>query len=61
MGLPERPAMRVKGFGVWRDSSGRGFVDARTGRRDVKRSEESIVNGSSFEDDCLGIDTRSVS
>ena len=48
MGLPERPAMRVKGLRVdWRDSSGRGLVEAKRGRRDVKMSEESILNRSS--------------
>ena len=45
MGLPERPAMRVKGLrGDWRDVSGRGLVEAKRGRRDVKMSEESILS-----------------
>lgn len=45
MGLPERPAMRVKGLRVgWRDSRGRGLVDARRGRRDLKMREKSISN-----------------
>ena len=49
MGLPERPAMRVKGLRVvdWRNSSGRGLVETKRGRRDVEMSEESIVNRSS--------------
>ncbi len=47
MGLPERLAMREKGLRVdWRDSSGRGLVEARKGRRDVRARRECIVDGS---------------
>lgn len=47
MGLPERPATRVKGLRVdWRGERGRGLVEARRGRRDVKMREECIVGSS---------------
>ena len=41
--------MRVKGLrGDWRDVSGRGLVEARRGRRDVRMREEIIVGCISF-------------
>lgn len=59
MGLPERAAMRLKGWRVdWRDSRGRGLAEARRGRREGRRREKCILDDGSCASgkDCLTVD-----
>lgn len=45
MGLPERPAIRLKGLRivVWRGERGRGLDEARMGRKEVRMKVGCIV------------------
>lgn len=51
--------MRLKGWRVdWRDSRGRGLVEARRGRREARSREECILDDGSRASgqDCLTVD-----